>query len=91
MADHGDPRLVAPLAGAWLWSFCLFFIMGRAMVGLAHNSVRRMVSRRHAATEGVLPSLLLKWTASHPPHDHVIIVFDAGHACGPRRRRKFKR
>src|SRR5262245_61529094 len=40
MADHGDPRLVAPLAGAWLWSFCLFFIMGRAMVGLAHNAVR---------------------------------------------------
>ncbi len=28
------------LAGAWLWSFCLIFIMGRAMVGLAHNAVR---------------------------------------------------
>jgi hypothetical protein len=67
------------------------FIMGRAMVGLARNSVRRMVSRRHAAKEGVSPSVLLKWTASHPPHDHVIIVFDAGHACDPRRRRKFKR
>src|SRR5262249_29449578 len=26
------------------------------------------------------PSLLLKWIARHPPHDHVIIVFDAGRA-----------
>jgi hypothetical protein len=40
MADHGDPRLAAPLGSAWLWSFCLFFIMGRAMVGLAQNSER---------------------------------------------------
>jgi hypothetical protein len=24
--------------------------------------------------------VLLQWTVSHPPHDHVIIVFDAGHA-----------
>jgi hypothetical protein len=50
-----------------------------------------MVSRRHVMKEGVLPSLLLKWIARHPPHDHVIIVFDAGHARDPRRRRKFKR
>src|SRR5262249_425555 len=40
MADHGDPRLAAPLGGAWLWPLCLFFIMGRAMVGLARNAVR---------------------------------------------------
>src|SRR5262245_53034775 len=40
MADHGDPRLAVPLGSAWLYSFCLFFIMGRAMVGLARNSVR---------------------------------------------------
>jgi hypothetical protein len=32
----------------------------------------------------------LKWTASHPPHDHVIIVFDQGHARGPRRRPKIQ-
>src|SRR6516162_4058228 len=30
MADHGDPRLVAPWAGAWLWSFCLYLHRGQS-------------------------------------------------------------
>jgi hypothetical protein len=41
--------------------------------------------------KGPSPSVLLKWTVRHPPHDHVIIVFDQGHARDPRRRRKFER
>jgi hypothetical protein len=39
--------------------------------------------------KGPSPSALLKWTASHPPHDHVIIVFDQRHALDRRRRPKF--
>src|SRR5262249_55068680 len=49
-----------------------------------------MVSRRHVAKEGGLPCVLLKWTASHPPHNHVIIVFDQDDALARRRRRKFE-
>src|SRR5262249_1682478 len=40
MADHGDPRLAAPLGSSSLRSFCHVLITGRAMIGLAQNSVR---------------------------------------------------
>ena len=80
MADHWDPRVslgrLCRSAAPGLWSLCLFFIMGTAIVGLAHNAVR-MVSRRRAAKEGALPSIhAAEMGTESPPQDHVIIVFD---------------
>jgi hypothetical protein len=46
-----------------------------------------MVIRRRATKEGASPSGLLKWAAGHPPHDHVIIVFNEGDARDPHRLR----
>jgi hypothetical protein len=59
-----------------------FFIMGRAMVGLAQIGAAWLAEgiRRK---KGPSPSAPLKWTVGHPPHDHVIIVFDQGHARLP--------
>jgi hypothetical protein len=72
MTDHWDPRLVAPSKGA---GFVLAFVHhGRAMAD-SLTTRRGMVSRRRAAKEGA--SALLKKAVRHPPHDHVIIVFDA--------------
>jgi hypothetical protein len=78
MADHWNPRLAAPLRGAWLWSFSLFFIINRAIVASLTKTRCGMVTRRRTTKEGA--SAPLKWAVRHPPHDRVIIVFDAAHA-----------
>jgi hypothetical protein len=77
------------LGSAWLWPLCLFFIMGRAMVGLSQCGAAWLAEGLRRK-KGFCHLVLLKWTASHPPHDHVIIVFDAGHACDMRWRPKIQ-
>jgi hypothetical protein len=42
---------------------------------LAYTTGCGMVTRRRATKEGA--STPLKWAVRHPPHDRVIIVFDA--------------
>jgi hypothetical protein len=58
-----------------VWSLCLFLIIGGATAEPAHEAawLAEGVGRQKRPCRARLPP---KWTPSHPPQDHVIIVFD---------------
>jgi hypothetical protein len=89
MADHGDPRLAAPLGSAWL-IVLPFFHHGQSDGWPRSKLGAAWLAEGTRRKKGPSPSALLKWAVSHPPHDRVIIVFDQGHALDRRRRRKFE-